>query len=53
MEAQSEHVHVACAFFCTFRTDFCMLGRCGLAKNFALELSRKFIKSVLLLVGLD
>ena len=49
MEAQLEHMHPACTFFaCLAQT--CRLGRCFISKTSASELSRKFIKS-LLLVG--
>ena len=47
MEAQSEHVHVACTFSHVW-APFRMLSRCLLTKISASELRRKFIMSALL-----
>ena len=47
MEAQLESIHTAYTFP-HIRHRFCMLSRCSLAKISASELSRKLIKSVLL-----
>ena len=47
MESQSEYVHIAYTFFCTFAAD--LYAQSVLSnKNLASELSRKFIKSALL-----
>ena len=46
MEAQSEHVHVACASLHVLAPT-CMLSRCLLTKFSASELRRKLIKSAL------
>ncbi len=51
MEAQSEHVHIKCTFL-RILAPIRMLSRCLVTKISASELSRKFIKSALLLVGL-
>ncbi len=48
MEAQSEYVHIAYAVFARLAPICSMLSRCLLNKVSASELSRKFIKSVLL-----
>ena len=48
IKAQSEHGHVAYTFFWHVWRRFVMLIRCSLTKISASEISRKFIKSVLL-----
>ena len=50
-EARLEHVHVAHTCFSHVSAPTCTLGRCLAAKISASELSRKIVKSALLLVG--
>ncbi len=47
MEAQSEHVHIACTFFAHFSTDL-PAQSVLVSKIYASEFSRKFAKTALL-----